>query len=54
MLIKLIQGLLLRSECKTKSRYEVIIVPLIGWKCSNILEQPEQIKILFRKKFRAD
>jgi len=31
----------------------MIIVPLKGWKSSNIWEQPEQIKILFMKKLRA-
>ena len=30
------------------------IVPLKGWKSSNIWERREQIKILFRKKLRAD
>ena len=32
----------------------VEIVPLKGWKSSNVWEQPQQIKILFRKKLRAD
>ena len=32
----------------------VEIVPLKGCKSSNIWEQPQQIKILFRKKLRAD
>ena len=29
---------------------KLIILPLKGWKSSNIWEQTEQIKILFRKK----
>jgi uncharacterized ubiquitin-like protein YukD len=32
----------------------LIIVPLKGWKISHIWEEPLQIKILFRKKLRAD
>jgi len=32
----------------------LIIVPLKGWKSSNIWEKPEQIKIPFRKKLRTD
>jgi hypothetical protein len=32
----------------------LIIDPLKGWKSSDIWEQPSQIKILFRKKLRAD
>jgi len=30
------------------------IIPLKEWNSSNIWEQPKQIKILFRKKLRAD
>jgi hypothetical protein len=32
----------------------LIIVSLKGWKSSNIGEQLEKIKIIFRKKLRAD
>ena len=32
----------------------LITDPLKWWKSSNIWEQPYQIKILFRKKLRAD
>jgi hypothetical protein len=32
----------------------LMIVPWKGWKSSNVWEQPQWIKILFRKKLRAD
>ena len=32
----------------------LITIPLKGWKISNIWEQPLQIKILFKKKLRAE
>jgi len=39
----------------SRDQYEdLIIVPLKGWKSSNIWEQLQQIKILFRKKLRAN
>jgi hypothetical protein len=31
-----------------------MIIPLKGWRGSDILEQPKQIKIVFRKKLGAD
>jgi len=34
--------------------YALIIAPLKAWKDSDIWEQPERIKILFRNKLRTD
>ena len=53
MLIQLstVHGHVSRSECWTKSRYKY---PLKWWKDSNIWEQPKRVKILFRKKLRAE
>jgi hypothetical protein len=34
--------------------YRMILIPLKGWKSSNIWEQPYESKILYRKKLRAD
>jgi len=46
------------SCLEIKMQDEVIVsimikVPLKGWNSSNIWEQPEHIKILFRNKLRA-
>jgi hypothetical protein len=52
-----------KTKCMVMSRdqntgqitiYRMIIIPLKGWKSSNIWEQLLQIKIIFRKKLRAD
>jgi hypothetical protein len=32
----------------------LVIIALKGWKSSNIWEEPEQIKTVFRKKLKAD
>ena len=55
LLIKL--SIRLCLEIRTQDEvtvWRLIIGPLKGWKNSNIWEQRQQIKILFRKKLRAD
>jgi len=55
MLIKLSTWSCLENRMEDEITIErLITVPLKGWKSSNIWEQPSQIKILFRKKLRAD
>ena len=55
MLIKLSTWSFLEIRMQDEVTVErLIIVPLQGWKSSNIWEQPKQIKILFRKKLRAE
>jgi hypothetical protein len=42
-----------QKEGRSQTKY-LETVPLTEWKISNNLERPENIKVLFRKKIRAD
>jgi len=55
MLIKLSTWSCLEIRMQDEvTELRLIIVPLKGWKNSNVCEQTYQIKIIFRKKLRAD